>query len=162
MKAMMTQDDISRTARISALILTIAMALDGTGVAPELITVPEDFPRLVLDEKAVKAKAEVSKRGVGDKSRIRVKMRDKHQLTGRITQIDEYSFQLQVEPTFLDDLEPAKGTVLKIPYAEVEKIRGARSHPANALIGVGVVVAGVAILAAILVLHINRCKHGCP
>src|SRR5215470_2321380 len=98
---MPTRSHVSMAARISTLILTIAMTLDGTGVAQEVISVPENFPTQVLDEKGVKAPAEVTKRGVREKSKVRVKMRDKHQLTGRIIQFDEYSFQLQVEPTFL-------------------------------------------------------------
>jgi len=153
---------MSYTMRFLALILTIAMALDGTGVAQEVIeviTVPGDFQAQVLDEKAAKAKAEVIRRGLGEKSKVRVKMRDKHQFTGRISRIDENSFQLQVEPAFLDDLEPAKGTVLRLPYSEVEKIRGARSRPANVALGVGAVVAVVVVLAADIVLKAARCSH---
>jgi len=147
------------TAKVSALILTIAMGLDGTGLVQEIIQPPEDSQTQVLDEKALKAKAEVTRRGVGEKSKVRVKMRDKHQFTGRITQIDEYSFQLQVEQTFLDDLEPAKGTILRIPYGDVEKVRGARSRPANVAIGVGAIVAAAALLAAIVVLKADRCRR---
>jgi hypothetical protein len=87
-------------------------------------------------------------------------MRDKHKFTGRIIQIDEYSFQLRVEPTFLDDLEPAKGTILRIPYGDVEKVRGARSRAANTFLGIGVTVAAVVILAAIVVLEVDRCRRG--
>jgi len=145
--------------KVSALVLTIAMTLDGTGVTQEVISVPEDFPKQLLDEKAVKAKAEVSKRGVGKKSKVRVKMRDKHGLTGRIIQIDECSFQLRVEPTFLDDMEPSKGTVLRIPYSEVEKIRGARSRPANTALSVAAVAGLVALLAGILILRAKRCSR---
>ena len=146
--------------RFVTLILTIAVALEGTGAAQEIITVPEAFQTQVLDEKAMKAKAEVNRHGVGEKSKVRVKMRDKHQLTGRIIQIDGSSFQLRVEPTFLDDLEPAKGTVLRIPYADVERVRGARSRPANVAIGVISVVGAVALLAAIVVLKADTCRRG--
>jgi len=154
-----TNSKVSLTAKLSALILTIAIGLDRTGAAQEMITVPEAFQTQVLDEKALKAKAEVTRRGVGKKSKVRVKMRDKHQLTGRIIQIDESSFQLRVEPTLLDDLEPAKGTVLRIPYAEVEKVRGARSRPANVAIGVITVVGAAALLAAIVVLKADTCRR---
>ena len=145
--------------RFVTLILTIAVALEGTGAAQEIITVPEAFQTQVLDEKAMKAKAEVNRRGVGEKSKVRVKMRDKHQLTGRIIQIDESSFQLEAEPTFFDDLAPAKGALLRIPYADVEKIRGARSHPADVAIGVITFVGAVALLAAIVVLKADRCRR---
>ena len=147
------------TMKFLALVLAVTMGLEGAGVAQEIIPLPEVFAAPVLDEKALKAKAEVTRRGVGEKSKIRVKMRDKHQLTGRITQIDEHSFQLHVEPTFLDDLEPAKGTVLRIPYSEVEKIRSARSRPANLVVNVGAVVLVVVILAGVLVLRAERCRH---
>ena len=151
--------EVNLTVKLSALILTIAMGLEGTGVAQDIISVPEDFRTQVLDDKALKAKAQVTRRGVGEKSKVRVKMRDKHQFTGRITQIDEHSFQLRVEPTFLDDLEPAKGTVLRIPYSEVEKIRSARSRPANVALSIGAVVAVVVMLAAVLVLKASSCSH---
>ena len=150
---------MSLTAKLSALLLTMAMGLDRTGLAQEVISVPDYSPTHLLDEKALKAKAEVTRRGVGEKSKVRVKMRDKHQLTGRIIQIDESSFQLRVEPTLLDDLEPAKRTVLRIPYAEVEKVRGARSRPANVAIGVITVVGAAALLAAILVLKADTCRR---
>ena len=149
----------ARVMNFLASILTIAIALEGTGAAQEIITVPEAFQTQVLDENALKAKAEVTRRGVGEKSKVRLRMRDKHQLTGRIILIDEHSFQFRVEPTFLDDSEPAKGTVLRIPYAEVEKVRGARSRPANVAIGVITVVGAVALLAAIVVLKADRCRR---
>jgi hypothetical protein len=146
--------------KFSALVLAITLGFDGSGFGQEPIDLPERSPMQVLDEKATKAKAEVTRRGVGAKSKVRVKMRDKHKLTGNIVQIDERSFQLQVEPTFLDDPEPAKGTVLRIPYSEVEKIRGARSRPANVGIGIGIGIAAVAILAAIAFLRYDRCSRG--
>ena len=59
----------------------------------------------------------------------------------------------------MDDLEPAKGTVLRIPYSEVEKIRSARSRPANLVVNVGAVVLVVVVLAGVLVLRAERCRH---
>jgi len=138
----------------------MAMGLDRTGLGQEVISVPDYSPTHLLDEKALKAKAEVTRRGVGEKSKVRIKMRDKHQLTGRIIQIDESSFQLQAEPAFLDDLEPAKGALLRIPYADVERVLGARSRPANVAIGVISVVGAVALLAAIVVVKADRCRRG--
>jgi len=148
----------SLTVKASALAVAFAMAFSGTGLAQEPIEPAESSAPQVLDEKAAKAKAEVMRHGVGEKSKVRVKMRDKHQLTGRIILVDEYSFQLQVEPSFLDDLEPAKGTVLRIPYAEVDKVRCGRSRAATVAISVGAVAAAVAILVAIVVLKVERCQ----
>jgi len=155
---MRTRRDVSLIIKASALILVVAVGLDRTGLAQQPIELSEDSQSQILDQKAAKAKAEVTKRGLGQKSRVRVKMRDKHQFTGRIIQIDEQSFQLQVEPSFLDDLEPAKGTVLRIPYSEVEKIRRPRSRAANLGIGVGAIVAAVLMLAAIVVLRADLCR----
>ena len=151
---------VSLTIKLTTLILTVVLALDGTGVAQEIRTMPDDFPTQVLDEKALKVKVEVTRRYAGAKPKVRVKLRDKHQLTGRIIQADEYSFQIQVEPALIIDVEPAKGTVLRIPYAEVDKIRGARSRPAKVLIDVGVVVGVVVLLAALVVGKADQCRRG--
>jgi hypothetical protein len=158
-----TRTGVSLTIKLTAMILTVSMALGETGAAQQIISVPEDFPRQVLDEKALKAKAEVTTRGVGEKSKVRVKLRDKHELKGHITQIDEYSFQLQVEPDWLDDLKPAKGALLRISYNEVEKIAGAKSRPAKVATRVGTVfavVGAVVLLAALVVLKADRCRRG--
>lgn len=141
------------------LVLTIAMTLESTGAAQEIISVPENLPIQVLDEKAAKAKAEVTRRGVSKSSKVRVKLRDKLQFTGRITHVDEYSFQVRVEPSFFDDLEPAQGTVLRIPYSDVERVRGARSQAANVFIGVASIVGAIVMLAAIVVLRADMCRR---
>jgi hypothetical protein len=156
---MRTSSEVNLTVKFSALILTIAMGLEGTGAAQEIISAPEEFAAQALDAKAAKAKAEVTRRGVGEKSKIRVKLRDKHELKGRITRIDEDSFQIQIEPDWLD--EPSlKGSLITLPYMEVEKVRGARSRGANIGIGIGMVAAAVAILVAVALLKYDRCKRG--
>ena len=145
--------------RASALILTVVIGLRGTGFAQEPFQFPEDSRLQVLDEKAANAKAEVIKRGVGKKSKVRVKLRDKHELKGHITQIDEYAFQLRIEPEWLDDIQISRGTLLKIPYAEVEKVRGPKWRPAKIATDIGIMVAAVTALAAIAYLKLNRCRH---
>jgi hypothetical protein len=142
------------------LILSIVVVLEGTGLAQEPIELPEDSQLQVLDERAAEAKAEINKRGIGKTSKVRVKLRDKHELKGRITQIDEYSFELRIEPEWRDDIQVSRGTLLRVPYADVEKIRGPKSRPAKIAADVGMVIAAVAILAAIVVLKWSRCKHG--
>jgi len=150
---------VSLPAKVSALILTIAMALEGTGIAQEVITVPGDFQAQVLDDKAAKAKAEVTRRGTGEKSKVRVKLRDKHEWKGHITQIDDDSFELQIDPDWLDTL-PIKDRRVTIRYAKVEKIRGARPRAATVGIAIGMTVATVAILVALVVLKFDRCRRG--
>jgi predicted methyltransferase MtxX (methanogen marker protein 4) len=145
------------TMKLPALVLAFAMAFNGSGFAQEVIDLPER-PRS-LDEKAAKAKVEVTKRGLGKKSKVRVKLRDKHELKGHITRIDEDSFQIQLDPDWLDE-QAVKGSRLTLSYMEVEKVRGARSRAANIGIGVGMSVAAVALLAAIAVLKADRCRRG--
>jgi hypothetical protein len=142
-----------------ALVLAVAMAFNGSGLAQQAIELPESYPMQVLDKKAAQAKAEVTERGVGEKTKVRVKLRDKHELKGHITRIDKDSFQIQIDPNWLD--EPTlKGSLITLSYMEVEKVRGARSRAANTGIGIGMVVAAVAILAALVVLKYDRCRRG--
>lgn len=160
---MRTRSRVSLTIKLTAVILTVSMMLDGTGAAQEIISIPEDLPTQVLDGKALKAKAEVTTRGVGEKSKVRVKLRDKHELKGHITQIGEYSFQLRIEPEWLDDIQVSRGTLLRIAYAEVEKVRGPKWRPAKVATDVGIVAGVVALLAGIVYLKANKCKYSsCP
>src|SRR5262249_35026058 len=154
-----TRKGVRLIMKASAVVLVVAIGFERTGGAQEMISIAEDLPTQVLDDRGLKAKAEVTRRGLGARAKGSGEKRDKHQLTGRIILVDDYSFQLRVEPAFLDDLEPAKGTVLRIPYSDVEKIRGARSRPANVLISVGVVAAAVVALAAIAVMRADLCSR---
>src|SRR5262249_34672245 len=154
---MRTRKGVRLIMKASAVGLVATIGFVRTASAQEIISFPGDLPTQGLDHRPLKAKARVTRRGPWARSKVTVKRRDKHQLTGRIILVDDYSFQLRVEPAFLDDLEPAKGTVLRIPYSDVEKIRGARSRPANVLISVGVVAAAVVALAAIAVMRADLC-----
>src|SRR5262252_5373012 len=98
--------------RVVALTMSVAIGLEATGLAQEPLVLPEDFQLQLRDERAARVKVEVGKRGVGKKSKVRVKLRDKRELKGHITQIDEYSFELLVEPEWLDDMEIPRGTTL--------------------------------------------------
>jgi hypothetical protein len=91
---------------------------------------------------AEKARMEVQKRGVGEKSRVKVRLRDKTEVKGYISQIDATSFQVTDKKT---------GRVSTIGYDTVEKIRGGGlPKGANIAIGIGVGVA-VALTAFALV-----------
>jgi hypothetical protein len=144
--------------KFPALVLVVAMGFHGTGFGQQAIEPRESTMMQAHDEKAARAKAEVTKRGLGEKSRVRVKLRDKHGLKGHITRIDEDSFQLQMEPDWLET-QDVKGGLVTIPYVEVEKIRGPRSRAANIGIGVGMTVAAIVILAAIVVLKVDKCRR---
>ena len=149
------------TMKFLALVLAVAIGFNGSGLAQEAMEPPESALMQTLDEKAARAKTEITKRGVGEKSKVRVKLRDKHELKGHITQIDEDSFQIQIEPDWLD--EPSlKGGLIRLSYMEVEKVRGAKSRAAKIGTGIGITVAVVAVLAALVALRAYRCRnHDC-
>jgi hypothetical protein len=93
---------------------------------------------------ADKAKAEVQRRGAGEKSHVKVRLRDKTQLKGYISRIDTDSFQLREEKT---------GKELTIAYDSVENIHGrGLSTGAKVAIGIGVGAAiGVAVMLALVI-----------
>lgn len=137
-----------------------ATALAITGMRESLDTkapaenAPAQTPQ---QKKAVKIKAEVAKRGVSEKARVRVKFREGHELKGYITRIEEDSFELQTEPDKLDPL-PAKERLLAISYADVVRIRGQRSRAAKLGVDVGGTILFVAIVAGLL-LAIIKYNH---
>jgi hypothetical protein len=95
---------------------------------------------------AEKIKAEVERRGTGEKSRVKVRLRDKTEVKGYISQIDASSFQVTEEKT---------GKVMTLAYVDVEKVGGrgmSRNTKTVIFIGVGIAAAGIilGILAGIL------------
>ena len=95
---------------------------------------------------AEKIKTEVERRGTGEKSRVKVRLRDKTEVKGYISQIDASSFEVTEEKT---------GKVMTLAYADVEKVGGrgmSRNTKTVIFIGVGVAAAGIilGILAGIL------------
>jgi len=109
-------------------------------------------------EKAAKIKAQVAKRGVGEKVRVRVKFRDGHELKCNITRIEEDSFEMQTDPEKLDPLPP-KERLITISYADVVKVRGARSRAAKIGVDVGETILFVAIVAGLILLAIVKYNH---
>ena len=87
---------------------------------------------------AAKAKAEVQKRGVGEKSRVRVILHDGSELRGYISKIEADSFSLT---------DPRSGRIDTVLYTDVKSVKGpGLSKPAEVLIGVGLVVAVIGII----------------
>jgi|SRR6266852_2558654 len=72
-----------------------------------------------------KVKAEVHKRGIGEKARVRVTLHDKSQQKGYISRFEDTSFSIKDKKT---------GQENSISYADVERIQG------EIEIAVGVVV----------------------
>jgi hypothetical protein len=93
-----------------------------------------------------KIKREVERRGAGEKSRVKIRMRDKTEVKGHISQIDTASFQVTEEKT---------GKVVTLAYADVEKVGGrgmARTTKIVIFTAVGIAAAGIilGVLAGIL------------
>jgi len=85
-------------------------------------------------------KAEVQKRGTGEKSGVRVTLRNGIQLKGHVTKIEDTFFEVT----------DRKGNVTHIPYAEAQKVQGpGLSKGAKIGIVAGVVVAITAIVFAV-------------
>lgn len=92
--------------------------------------------------RVAKVKAEVARRGVGEKARIKVKLQDKTEVKGYVSQTGEDSFVVTDAKT---------GAKTTIAYREVTRVDGkGLSTAAKIGIGVGAVVVaiGLVILAA--------------
>ena len=87
---------------------------------------------------AAKAKFEVQRRGVGEKSRVRVTLHDGSELKGYISKIEDDSFSLT---------DPRSGRVDTVSYSEVMSVKGpGLAKAAEVLIGIGLVAAVVGII----------------
>ena len=92
-------------------------------------------------------KAEVQKRGVGEKSRVKVRLRNKAEVKGYISKIEDASFDVTDKKT---------GRATTIPYMEVEKIRGSGLSK-GAKIGI---IAGAAVVTVAVVIAVAVCRAG--
>jgi small nuclear ribonucleoprotein (snRNP)-like protein len=101
---------------------------------------------------AAKVKAEVAKRGTGDKSRVTIKLRNGSELKGSITQTGDNMFTLKDEKT---------SSQRDIGYAEVAKVKG-RGLSRGAKFGLFAAIAGAAVVIAaiISVKNFDPFEHG--
>jgi len=98
---------------------------------------------------AEKARMEIQKRGVGEKSRVRIRLRDRTEVKGSISQIEETSFQLTDNKT---------GRVSTIAYDTVDRVRGGGLSKGSKIaigIGVGAAVAVTVFALAVASWHGN-------
>jgi hypothetical protein len=144
------------TVKWTTLLLVIALACNQTGSALQTLE-PNAEPLVPTPEltRVARIKAEITRRGVGEKSRVRVKLRNKLQFKGHITQIEEDQFELQIEPDWLD-ADTSKDRLVEIHYADVAKIRGPQSRTAKIGTGIGLTVAAIAVVAAIITLEVLK------
>ena len=96
---------------------------------------------------AAKVKAEVQKRGAGEKSRVKVRLRNKEEVKGYISKIEDASFDVTDKKT---------GRATTIPYAEVEKVQGSGLSK-GAKIGI---IAGAAVVIVAVVIAVGVCRAG--
>jgi len=96
---------------------------------------------------AAKVKTEVQKRGTGEKSRIKVRLRNKAEVKGYISKIEDASFDVTDKKT---------GRATTIPYVGVEKIRGSGLSK-GAKIGI---IAGAAVVTVAVVIAVAVCRAG--
>jgi len=96
----------------------------------------------VEGDPASKAKREVEKRGAGERSRVRVILRNQSEVKGYISQIGPDSFQVT---------DKKSGEVTMIAYQDVTRVRGGGlSSGAKIAIVTGI---GVAVIVIFSVLH---------
>jgi hypothetical protein len=96
---------------------------------------------------AAKAKAEVQRRGTGEKSRVKVRLRNKAEVKGYISKIEDTSFDVTDKKT---------GTATTIPYANAEKVQGSGLSK-GAKIGI---IAGAAVVTVAVVIAVAVCRAG--
>jgi len=142
---------IAEVIRVKSLarILILAVVVNSNGVAlqePESST--SAAVRSPRQGKVQKVKAEVIRRGVGEKSRVRVKLRDGLELKGFITRIDADSFEVMSDPEPTDS-PPAKDRLITLRYADVVKIKGPQPRIASIGTDVGLTIAVVAVLVGL-------------
>ena len=96
---------------------------------------------------ATKIKNGVQRRGVSEKSRVKVKLRNKAEVKGYISRIEDASF---------DVTDKSTGQATNIPYADVERIQGAGLSK-GAKIGI---IVGVAVVIVVVVFAAEAKSHG--
>ena len=96
---------------------------------------------------ADRVKAEVQKRGIGEKSRVKVRLRNKVEVRGYISKIEDASFDVSDKTT---------GQATTVAYADVEKIRRS-GLPKAAKVGL---IAGAAVMVVAVVIAVSVCRAG--
>lgn len=121
---------------VSLLLVTMLVLSSGTLTTQAKSTLPQTLEMQTQETPQVaKVKAELHRRGTGQKTRVKVTLHNKTELKGYVSKIDEASFEVTEKKT---------GHVTSVPCSDVEKIgRPGLSKAAKIkiVIGVAVVVA---------------------
>ena len=121
-----------------SLLLLLAVSLLHVCVNPAIADSQRDEPRIA------KVKAKVAKRGVGEKARIKIELRDKKEVKGYVSQAGEDTFVVADAKT---------GSKTTVSYGDVAEVKG-KGLPLAAKIGIGVGI-GVVVLAIVVVHAFN-------
>jgi hypothetical protein len=125
--------------RTVSLLLVALLVFSGAGYAAQTAETPQ----------VAKIKAQVQKRGAGEKSRVRVTLGNETMMRGYISKIDETSFVVNASKS---------GQATSVSYADVQKVQGpGLSTGAKVAI---VVVVGVAVAATIIGIKVATAKIG--
>ena len=119
-------------------VLAIAVLLLHVGVKPAFAASqqPDQAKRIA------KVKADVAKRGVGEKAAIRLKLRDNREVKGYVYRAGEDDFVVADSKT---------GAQSTIAYADVSQVKGKGLSKAAKIgigVGIGLVVIGIVIAVA--------------
>ena len=125
-----------------ALFLIAIFTLNDSGLASQTNPLPA-VSQMQADgtTQATKTKAEVQMRGTGERSRVRVKLRDGTDLKGYVSKIEENSFEVTDRKT---------GKVTSIRYDDANEVqRQGMSRTTKILIVIGIVAAWIGIATAL-------------
>jgi len=131
--------------RLVAYLLTLVMSLPISLWSQSQVANPTEVQekKLLEGEPAAKAKGEVQKRGTGERSRVRVTLRNQSEVRGYISQIEADTFQVTDSKT---------GKVTTIAYDTVDRVRGGGlSKGSKIAIGIGVGAAVAVTVFALVV-----------
>jgi len=123
----------------STLLLVAVLVLNSVAAPPT--TQAQEASR------SAKVKAEVQRRGIGEKSRVRVRLRNKEEAKGYISKIEDASFDVTDKNT---------GRPTTILYVDVEKVQGSGLSKGPKI---GIVV-GVAVVVVVVVFAVAFSRFG--
>jgi hypothetical protein len=126
--------------KLTIMSLVVVLVLNTCGIAYG--AEPQDAKLTsATTQRVEKVKSEIQKRGVGEQSRVKVRLHDRTEVKGYISQVDATSFQLTDRKT---------GKISTISYEMVDKV-GGRGLSTGAKIGIGIGV-GVGITVTVFAL----------
>lgn len=132
--------------RILSLLLVALLVFSSAGFADQpALTTETQQGQAAEAPQAAKIKAQVQKRGAGEKSKVRVTLGNGTTVKGYISKIEETSFEVNGNKT---------GHATSISYTDVQKIQGP-GLSTGAKIGIGV-VAGAAIVVVVIVVELAK------